>query len=209
MSFCVAGGRHFFLDRVANRYFALADQDQRMFACLTTANGDDVSKPDCSMAVIQLLVPCPQGSIAPCQPRFRPTGELGAHEAGRFSLLQVTRATFAYAVAKVLLRRNSLAWLLDDLARRKAAIDRSVEPEDGLVHLALAFEALRSFIGQDQCLPLSIAYARCAYARGYRVEIVFGVTPRPFGAHCWVQQGGDVLNDRLARVEHFTPIYAQ
>ena len=37
---------------------------------------------------------------------------------------------------------------------------------------------------------------------------VFGVQTEPFRAHCWVQQGEAVLNDRLDRVRSFTPIMA-
>ena len=38
------------------------------------------------------------------------------------------------------------------------------------------------------------------------VQDVIGVSLYPFAAHSWVQCGTALVNDRLDRVRHFTPI---
>jgi hypothetical protein len=37
-------------------------------------------------------------------------------------------------------------------------------------------------------------------------DLVLGVSPAPFSAHCWVQWGGVVLNDAFDRAASHTPI---
>lgn len=37
-------------------------------------------------------------------------------------------------------------------------------------------------------------------------SLVFGVTPDPFQAHCWLQHGSVLLNDSLSRVADYTPL---
>jgi hypothetical protein len=35
---------------------------------------------------------------------------------------------------------------------------------------------------------------------------VFGVQAQPFGAHCWVQSNGHLLNEGMEYARQFTPI---
>lgn len=58
----------------------------------------------------------------------------------------------------------------------------------------------------DRCLPRSIALALCLTAKQCRVHVVLGVKLAPFSAHCWVQDGGAVLNDSLEEVQRYSPI---
>jgi hypothetical protein len=37
-------------------------------------------------------------------------------------------------------------------------------------------------------------------------QLVLGVSPAPFSAHCWVEWAGVVLNDALDRATAHTPI---
>lgn len=43
-------------------------------------------------------------------------------------------------------------------------------------------------------------------AEGDGATLVFGVKLDPFAAHCWVERGDVLLNDRPERVERFAPI---
>lgn len=63
---------------------------------------------------------------------------------------------------------------------------------------------LRSAV--DRCLPRSIALALCLASDGIRANVVIGVKLAPFGAHCWVQQRADVLNDSVEEVLRYRPI---
>jgi hypothetical protein len=52
----------------------------------------------------------------------------------------------------------------------------------------------------------SLALVHFLRGFGFHPQWVFGVKLDPFGAHCWVQQDGGLLNDELDRTTLFTPI---
>jgi Transglutaminase-like superfamily len=73
--------------------------------------------------------------------------------------------------------------------------------------LAAIFDRLRPFYPQNyDCLPDSLRLIHFLARFGLFPDWVFGVIADPFEAHCWVQAGSLVLNDRLERVSAFTPI---
>lgn len=70
-----------------------------------------------------------------------------------------------------------------------------------------AFEHARLLrTAADRCLPRSIALALCLASDGKRTNLVIGVKLAPFGAHCWVQSGDEVLNDSVEEVLRYQPI---
>jgi hypothetical protein len=111
-------------------------------------------------------------------------------------------------MAKVQLACRAPARLFNAYAALKPRAVTHTQADRRLAELGQAFKWVQGWTGEGQCLALSLGFARLAYALGYPVSIVFAVTPRPFGAHCWVQLGPVVLNDTLNRVEIFTPIHA-
>jgi hypothetical protein len=60
----------------------------------------------------------------------------------------------------------------------------------------------------DRCLVRAVALANDALSAGYGVTLVFGVQLRPFGAHCWVEHCGEVLDDSIDHVRRFAPVLA-
>lgn len=56
------------------------------------------------------------------------------------------------------------------------------------------------------CLLDSLSLLQFLSRRGLSANIVFGVTPEPFAAHCWVQAGDMVLNETLSDAHAHTPI---
>jgi hypothetical protein len=56
------------------------------------------------------------------------------------------------------------------------------------------------------CLLDSLSLLRFLSRRGLPANIVFGVAPEPFAAHCWVQAGDMVLNETLSDANAHTPI---
>ena len=62
------------------------------------------------------------------------------------------------------------------------------------------------FTSQDACLFRSLFLLRFLVNRGVAPTWTFGVRLAPFGAHCWVEYEGAVLNDHLEHVAAFTPI---
>jgi hypothetical protein len=73
--------------------------------------------------------------------------------------------------------------------------------------LLTAFTALRVFWSRPrQCLFDALALRIFLARYGLHAHWVFGVRMNPFGAHCWIQHEGIVLNDSVEFVRAFTPI---
>ncbi|SEK03942.1 Transglutaminase-like superfamily protein [Sphingobium sp. AP50] len=209
VTFCTAANRHFFLDRDADRYFALGEQDQHLFSALLAMDPDIMGQTSLSPALALFLR---QGEGRQLQPFAARHPAVAGMEVGtpiRPSFMLILRAALAYLHAKIRLRQRTVGNLLAELAHSKPSVDVAPEVDGPLGELAAAFDRLRVWTGEDQCLAMSLGYARIAYRMGYPVDIIFGISPRPFSAHCWVQLGDRALNDRLSRVEVFTPVYAQ
>jgi hypothetical protein len=80
--------------------------------------------------------------------------------------------------------------------------------EAELHHLVAAFSALRPFFftAKDACLFDALSLSEFLAGYGVFPRWVFGVQSRPFGAHCWLQLNGVVLNDTVDHVKRYTPI---
>jgi Transglutaminase-like superfamily len=61
---------------------------------------------------------------------------------------------------------------------------------------------------EDRCMLDSLALLKYLAMFGYFPNWIFGVQSAPFTAHCWVQSGSIVLNDRVSHVKEFIPIMA-
>ena len=73
--------------------------------------------------------------------------------------------------------------------------------------LVSVFERWRLFFPRPYlCLFDSLALIHFLARFHLYPDWVFAVNADPFEAHCWVQAGGVVLNDRVERVSGFTPI---
>jgi hypothetical protein len=110
--------------------------------------------------------------------------------------------------AALQLRFRSLDAIVRCLERHDSASSQDsldIARAEALVH---TFRQLRPlFFGSTQrCLFSSLSLLHFLHANGVRVYWVFGVQLSPFAAHCWLQRGPVVINDRLERVRRFTPI---
>lgn len=209
VTFCTAGKRHFFLDRSANRYFGLSAPDDQRFCALLAADAQTGAGMPLSRALAQILCAGGSARLAPFAPESLPRRGMEHLAPARPRLALVWRAASAYLQVKWALKRRRTSEILQALERGRPAKGGTMPDDQVLAELGEAFRRVQVWTRQDQCLTLSLACARVACAMGYRVSIVFGITPRPFRAHCWVQAGDHVINDHLARVEAFTQIYAQ
>lgn len=76
-----------------------------------------------------------------------------------------------------------------------------------LLALTKSFNMLRPMFPRNYlCLFDSFALVEFLARYDLFPDWVFGVREDPFSAHCWVQNDGSVLNDRLDRITLFTPI---
>jgi len=209
ISFCRVSGRLLFLDVPGDRYFCLDDAAERSFARLV--GGDQLTSED-RQALDKLIA---QGLLHPTDlatppvpcvpPRAVDTSLLDIGRPPRAAGLAASFA--AQARAATALRLRGLDAVLRRVARRKAALPAAPPPRDALEKVAGAFDRLALLATPlDRCLPRSVAVAHRLLDRGVPPDLVIGVKLHPFGAHCWVQHGGAVVNDRVDTVRAFTAI---
>ncbi|EJL37543.1 hypothetical protein PMI01_00621 [Caulobacter sp. AP07] len=107
--------------------------------------------------------------------------------------------------ARALLRRG-FAQTLAALATRPGRAEASRAPETAR-SASLAFLAARRLVPiRPVCLLDSVALLDFLNRRGLDADLVFGVIPRPFSAHCWLQADGLALNDELDNLVGRAPI---
>ena len=204
--FCRDGDVTIFLDVPNDRYFALATDLNAAFMRLATGS----PKPADAAALSSLVGPIlsAEGGLPLMQvaaPRLPlhsvwdeiPSAGPTSGVAAMISLLQ----------ARCTLRVRKLAFVLDRLARRKAAIRPRAADRREISRTGAAYRAATTLMSaNDLCLPHSVAVARNLYRRNIPASFVIGVIARPFQAHCWVQVEDVLVNDRLDTVRDFTPI---
>lgn len=104
------------------------------------------------------------------------------------------------------LARRPLADLINDI---KQSQSRDGYPATGATAEGLArqFEAARRWLPHaSNCLSDSLALLSFFKSRGASADLVFGAKLDPFSAHCWLQDGDVLLNDRLDRIEGFAAV---
>jgi hypothetical protein len=130
----------------------------------------------------------------------------------RITFVDVVRFLMASMLTSLSMRCRPLRSVMTTAMRRKAEGAAACGPVD----IALARRATEAFIrmrpllfgAQDACLYDSLALTRfLSYYRQYPACVI-GVRTAPFGAHCWVQEGGFIFNDAPEYVRRFTPILA-
>jgi len=201
VSFCVIDDTAIFLDMAADRYFTLSRDANLRFLALVS--GETLAVAPDRFAFLQTSnrdgVPAPL-MVAP------PVRSLLDEGLPTPSVVQVVRAVAEQSTAAVMLRRRRLRHNLVD---RFATGRVPVWNEHDAKRIASSFEAAGRLIGiTDRCLRFSFAMWRRMRRAGLPATLVFGVTNRPFSAHCWVQSSGTVCSDRLEHVRWFTPIAA-
>jgi hypothetical protein len=115
------------------------------------------------------------------------------------------------AFAWVLIEMIPLYWMrpLSRLVRPPKRLSGKDAPQlsEALIHNALVFERLLVWAPfQGQCLFRAAMLRRFLHRRGLRAAWVFGARTWPFAAHCWLQVGDVVINDRVDHVARFAPI---
>ena len=203
LSFGIADGRAIFLDAIADRYFCYPPTLNTQF--LGLMNGEPVESLDPRLqALLDLNVTEPLAPTA-VEPII---GELMPAPPMRWRPFRMLVALFYVALAQVWLKQG-LATCLARLERHRLVQNRRGKgiPRVALTNLLEAFESTRFVVtAQDQCLSRSIALNLYLAAFGYSTDLVIGVRPRPFAAHCWVQAQGQVINDTADTVRAYVPV---
>jgi len=114
--------------------------------------------------------------------------------------------------AQLALKLRPIQAIVEGVRERKARhlARRAPQPADPvrLRSLVTAFDRLRPLFYTLRCACLldSLTLLHFLSAEGIHPDWVFGVKTEPFDAHCWVQQGGILLNDVPDRVRQYSPI---
>lgn len=211
LAFCFVQRRAIFLDVVADRYFSLdgpaGDSFSRLVAGkpLSPADHDALTR----LVARGILESKGVGSVlAPCRHPAPRHSYLDAHLASP-DARRLPSVAWHLAATNLGLRRLPLADMVQRVALAKKRSGMPNPAGADLRKLAQTYEWTRRFIMPlDRCLVRAIALAGQAAGAGHPIDLVFGVQLRPFGAHCWVEYEGMVLDDRLDHVRNFTPILA-
>jgi hypothetical protein len=121
------------------------------------------------------------------------------------------RFLFASAITALALRLLPIRSVISGVTSRKAAAAVTAPVDIAIARGATeAFIRLRPLLfgAQDACLYDSLCLVRFLSYYGQFPVCVIGVQTGPFGAHCWVQEGGFIFNDAPEYVRRFTPILA-
>jgi len=197
LAWCEIDGQLIFLDIAQDRYFRLPDKHSRE---VIEALGPPWQSRQSRWRQPHRL-PVPSGWKDPA--RTSP-----AISDGPFNLAEVARALWVQRRAERRLAQHSFA---SNILALRSMLDArpgtACQAGCADVPTIRAFEHARLLrSAADRCLPRSIALACCLAARGVRPVVVIGVKLAPFGAHCWVQAGDEVLGDTAEEVLRYRPI---
>ncbi len=209
VSFCETSGRLLFLDVRRDRYFCLTGPTEDAFRRLVrrqAKHGDAAHLAGCISD--GLLLPAGDGMIPePCVLAMPESSALDA-PGHRHPASGIFGAVVRLASSELALRVFRLHGVLRGVARHKARTPGAVTVTPAMLAApAQIFHAAALLASPlDRCLPRGIATTHRYLSLGIAVDLVLGVKLQPFAAHCWVQCGPVLLNDRIDTVRTFTPI---
>jgi hypothetical protein len=204
LSFGIADGRAIFLDSHNDRYLCLPAPLNARFLSLLGDPNAPAPMDEALRSLLRLDAPDP---IAPA-----------GITAAKTDLLPIDcpvapGPAISMCLAQAIGRlgpRRSLGARLAGVAQRQRHVRETLPEQEALERasrLIAAFASTRFwFDTQDRCLDQSIILSHVLAAHGLRSSLVFGVRPRPFSAHCWLQRGRVVLNDRLEMIKAYVPV---
>lgn len=194
LAYCEISGTLVFLDIARDRYFCLPEpRNSEALAYLDQQGIGRSRQPALGSEARDIVLPLASSP---------------AIATGSFRIADTARAIWVQRRIEKRVASRPFHSLLSDLAShlRFRAGKRSGSGRDPALTIR-AFEHARLLrSAADRCLPRSIALALCLASDGTRANVVIGVKLAPFGAHCWVQQETDVLNDSVEEALRYRPI---
>lgn len=215
MTFCHVDGYVIFLDVEGNRYFRLPAAQEKAF--LSVLAGQTAAGPGLDELIENdLLVACSSNAARTTAPTLRGPSRSALEQRSlplNFELL-VTLEVFATTQSMLWqLRRHDLKGMLNRLTAHRE-IHTTPQPADStrlderqLLRSATQFNHARRYVPiEPSCLLDSLSLVRFLARRGLHANIIFGVTPQPWAAHCWAQAGDLALNETVCDANAYTPI---
>lgn len=217
LSCCDVDGHLIFLDIARDRYFKLTNPLEKAMRCFQ-AHEDVASTLLEDLATARILVKAPglkaRATIANIQSPSRSAIEQPPTIAGqRIGIAIVFEVMAIVCSTRHQLKTRALKTNLNEASayrdRKTGAFKGTTPavPEGNLLQAHSQFARARRYVPIEPiCLLDSLSLLRFLSRRGLSANIVFGVTPEPFAAHCWIQAGDMVLNETLSDANAHTPI---
>ncbi|MEY2116474.1 MULTISPECIES: lasso peptide biosynthesis B2 protein [Rhodanobacter] len=217
LSCCDVDGHLIFLDVAQDRYFKLTGTLERAMRRFQVH--EDIAPTLVEgLAAAQILVEAPNPKTRAARASIlRPTCS-AIEQPITFASQRISMAIVVEVMAIVWstrrhLKTRTLKTNLDEASayrNRKTCVRGDATPaadEGKLLQASGQFARARRYAPIEPiCLLDSLSMLRFLSRRGLSANIVFGVTPEPFAAHCWIQAGDMVLNETLFDTHAYTPI---
>lgn len=206
---CRVDDRTIFLDLEADRYFGLGAEADAAFQNLVNGVLADPVPPALSQLIERGILLADDHCSAPLTLTAYPAPTLQLSEPDRRPApSMIVCAGLAQIQAARALRRRTLAMILRPARDRRLQSGGATDNAEALyAAVAAAISRYDRLWGAvDRCLIRSLAFLSMAAHAGRSPSLVFGVQARPFSAHCWIEEDGVLLNDRLENVQPYTPI---
>ena len=208
LAFCIDASGVTFLDIRRDRYFGLPSDLAEAFTALE-ARGFAGYEPSAAIErLLSLGLIAPSTALTPrvSAPRANASwADLAAGRSTRWEVMAAARTARSVLQARHTLQHRSFEMMVEGLRRRRP--QRGDRAPGDMRPLVEAFQRARRWTPiKPVCLLDSLALLDFLDGFGHRPQLVFGVIRRPFTAHCWVQHGDIILNDRLDHVVEHTPI---
>jgi hypothetical protein len=127
------------------------------------------------------------------------------HRAGSLAWRDAVPVAAAVGSAWLALRYSPLNLVLERVARRRCR--SAPAPVERLAARSTRYDQVRRLSPfARRCLLDSLALDAWLGDKAGDRRLIFGVTPEPFAAHCWLQSDQAILNDQYERVSRYTPI---
>lgn len=217
LSYCDVDGHMIFLDTAQDRYFRLTGRLEEAMRRFRT-HEDVASTLLEDLATTGILVQAQDSKAWTTTENIQRASRSAIEQPAaimhnRLSLTVVFEVMAIIWSTRRQLKTCSLKANLDEASayrdRKTGPHEVSTPPdlEDSLLHANWQFVRARRYVPIEPiCLLDSLSLLRFLSRRGLSANIVFGVTPEPFAAHCWVQAGDIVLNETLSDANAHTPI---
>lgn len=204
LSFCEVGNRLIFLDLRRDRYFCLLEEAEHAFRLGMRA---ELSGTAPELSFTSLVTAEYESHPTACRPPLQLDGSCWDDACPSVGAAATLGALVAVTRVRARLVLHGLAATVARIEKRRHIVPQRAADRCEVVRAVAPFVAVSKLVStRDACLPHSLAIVDRLVRVGQPAQLVFGVRLGPFAAHCWVQQGSLVVNDRVDVVRTFTPI---
>lgn len=206
---CLRDNTPIFLDLTANRYFQLGDEASQAFLALVQGAAIAEDQAAClrRLEAGGLLEQVAQDAepVAVIVTRHALPAREIAGKPGTIALALLLLVLPLLLVTRLRLRLFPISVLQQAGRRRLHGLAK--RPLVSMPSFVAAFDLAGLILSRaDRCLERSLVMRDLLVLSGHCADLVLGVATRPFGAHCWVQQGDLLIGDSIERVSFFQPI---